>query len=80
LRRPAEGPADSQRRFPAESEASTADTHKDSTVERVGMADDSSVSFWWILLFVLLTLGVAAGAVLFVGGDLFGTAGLILPI
>ena len=64
----------------AGAEVSTADTHKDATVERDGMADDSSVSFWWVLLFVLLTLGVAAGAVLFVGGSLFGTSALILPV
>ncbi|WP_280178805.1 hypothetical protein [Halorussus halobius] len=34
------------------------------------MADDSSVSLWWVLLFVVLALSVGAGAVLFVGGDL----------
>jgi hypothetical protein len=38
------------------------------------MADDSSVPFWWILLFVLLTLGAGAGAVLFVGGQLVSVA------
>lgn len=44
------------------------------------MADDTSVSFWWILLFVALTLGVAAGAVLYVGGGLFDTSGFLLPV
>lgn len=44
------------------------------------MADDSSVSFWWILLFVLLTLAVGAGAVLFVGGDLIAPTGFALPV
>lgn len=43
------------------------------------MADDSSVSFWWVLLFILLTLGVAAGAVLFVGGDIITSSGFVLP-
>lgn len=43
------------------------------------MADDNSVSFWWVLLFVILALGVAAGAIFFVGGDLFGTSGFIVP-
>lgn len=43
------------------------------------MADDNSVSFWWVLLFVILTLGVAAGAVFFVGGDLFAASGLVVP-
>jgi hypothetical protein len=42
------------------------------------MADDSSVSFWWVLLFILLTLGVAAGAILFVGGDIVAFAGVVL--
>ncbi|NHN60855.1 MULTISPECIES: hypothetical protein [Halorussus] len=45
------------------------------------MADDSSVSFWWVLLFVLLTLAVTAGAVLFVGGDLIvPPSGFVLPV
>jgi hypothetical protein len=43
------------------------------------MADDSSVSLWWVLLFVLLALGVAAGAILFVGGDLITSAGFVFP-
>lgn len=38
------------------------------------MADETSVSFWWILLFVLLALGAGAGAVLFVGGQLVSVA------
>jgi hypothetical protein len=44
------------------------------------MADDSSVSIWWVLLFVLLTLATAAGAVLFVGGDLVASPGLVVPV
>ncbi|WP_276299448.1 hypothetical protein [Halorussus lipolyticus] len=44
------------------------------------MADDSSVSVWWVLLFVLLTLAVAAGAVLFVGGDLIASSAFVLPV
>jgi hypothetical protein len=45
----------------------------------VGMADDSSISFWWVLLFVILALGVAAGAVLFVGGDLVAPPEFVVP-
>lgn len=44
------------------------------------MADDSSVSLWWVLLFVLLTLAIAAGAVLFVGGDIVVPSAFVLPI
>ncbi|WP_256504135.1 hypothetical protein [Halorussus salilacus] len=44
------------------------------------MAEDTSVSFWWIALFVALTLAVAAGAVLFVGGDLVDTSGFVVPV
>lgn len=43
------------------------------------MANDTSVSFWWILVFVLLTLALTAGAVLFVGGDLMGSSQFLLP-
>ena len=42
------------------------------------MADDTSVSFWWILVFVVLTLAVGAGAILFVGGDLFGSSQFVV--
>lgn len=45
------------------------------------MADESSISFWWILLFVVLTLGFAAWAILFVGGEILmlghGIVGLL---
>lgn len=44
------------------------------------MADDNSISFWWVLLFVVLTLALAAGAVLFVGGDLISSPGFALPV
>lgn len=44
------------------------------------MANDSSVSFWWILVFVLLALALSAGAVLFVGGDLIGSAQFLFPV
>lgn len=44
------------------------------------MANDTSVPFWWVLLFVVLALGVGAGAILFVGGDLLGSSGLLLPV
>jgi hypothetical protein len=33
---------------------------------------DSNVPLSWIVMFLLLTLGLAAAAVLFVGGDLMG--------
>ncbi|WP_274380456.1 hypothetical protein [Halorussus amylolyticus] len=42
------------------------------------MAEDTSVSFWWILLFALLTLGIGAGAILFVGGDLLGSSAFVV--
>ena len=43
------------------------------------MADtgDSSIPLSWIVIFLLLTLGLGAAAVLFVGGDLIATA--LLP-
>ena len=39
--------------------------------------DDSSIPLSWIVIFLLLTLGLGAAAVLFVGGDLIATA--LLP-
>ena len=45
------------------------------------MADaepDPSIPLTWIVLFLLLALGLGAGAVLFVGGDLTG-AGILVP-
>ena len=38
---------------------------------------DSSIPLSWIVIFLLLVLGVGAGAVLAVGGDL--VAGAVLP-
>lgn len=38
---------------------------------------DSSVPLWWILVFLLLTLGLAAAAVQFIGGNLI--AGALVP-
>ena len=39
------------------------------------MAESDSVPVWWIVVFVLLALGVGAGGVVLVGGDLVaGTA------
>lgn len=35
-----------------------------------GTPDSTDIGAGWILLFLLLVLGLAAGAVLFVGGDL----------
>jgi hypothetical protein len=34
------------------------------------MADNESVSFWWVALFLLLALGLGAAAVFAVGGTL----------
>jgi hypothetical protein len=39
--------------------------------------DDSSIPLSWIIIFLLLTLGLGAAAVLFVGGDLIATT--LLP-
>ena len=44
------------------------------------MADDNSVSIWLVLLFVLFALAAAAGAVLFVGGDLIASSAFVLPV
>lgn len=38
---------------------------------------DSSVPLWWILIFLLLTLGLAAAAIQFIGGSLI--AGALVP-
>ena len=35
------------------------------------MAENSSVPFWWIVVFVLLTLGAGVGSIYLVGGSLF---------
>ena len=43
------------------------------------MANDTSVSFWWVLVFVLLALALGAGAVLFVGGNLMGSSQFLVP-
>lgn len=46
------------------------------------MADtepDPSIPLSWIVVFLLLTLGLAAAAVLFVGGSLTGGGGVIAP-
>jgi|GEM_PF-1032634 hypothetical protein len=44
------------------------------------MAEDNSIPLSWILLFVLLVVGVGAGAIFFVGGDLIGSAGVVAPL
>ena len=45
------------------------------------MAASESVSSWWIVLFLLLALGIAALAVYAVGGSLMDTtAGVLLPL
>lgn len=40
---------------------------------------DPSIPLSWIVVFLLLTLGLAAAAVLFVGGSLTGGGGFLLP-
>lgn len=37
---------------------------------------DGSVPFWWIVFFILLSLGAAIGAINFVGGSIF----FLLPV
>jgi hypothetical protein len=45
------------------------------------MAENESIPFWWIALFVLLALGLGAAAVLAVGGSLIESgAGAIVPL
>ncbi|MFC6952209.1 hypothetical protein [Halorubellus litoreus] len=45
------------------------------------MADDNSIPLSWILLFLVLVLGVGAGAVIFVGGSIMASGGVIaLPL
>jgi hypothetical protein len=41
------------------------------------MADDDSVPFWWIVLFLLVALGLAYAGILYVGGSVSGAAGFI---
>jgi len=41
--------------------------------------ETAPVPIRWVLLFALVTLGVLAVAVQFVGGSLVGTAGLLGP-
>jgi len=43
------------------------------------MATDTSVPFWWVLVFVALALGAGAAAILLVGGDLLGSSGFLVP-
>lgn len=43
------------------------------------MAEDGSVPFWWIVLFVLLALGAGIGSISLVGGSIFiALPGLLL--
>ncbi len=41
------------------------------------MANDDSVPFWWIVLFLLVALGLAYAGILYVGGSLSGATGFI---
>lgn len=41
------------------------------------MANDDSVPFWWIVLFLLVALGLAYAGILYVGGSFSGTTGFI---
>jgi len=43
------------------------------------MAENSSVQFWWIVVFVLLALGAGIGSIYLVGGSLFTSlAGVVV--
>jgi hypothetical protein len=45
------------------------------------MADDNSIPLSWILLFLVLVIGVGAGAVIFVGGSIMGSGSIVaLPL
>ena len=35
------------------------------------MAENSSVPFWWIVVFVVLAVGAGIGSIYLVGGELF---------
>ena len=35
------------------------------------MAENGSVPFWWIVVFVLLALGAGIGSIYAIGGELF---------
>ena len=43
------------------------------------MAEANSVSFWWIVMFLILALGIGAVAVYAVGGTLIQSGGVLLP-
>ena len=42
-------------------------------------AASDSVSFWWIALFLLLALGIAAAGVYAVGGSLIASPAVLAP-
>ncbi|MFD1632654.1 hypothetical protein ACOZ4L_07655 [Haloplanus ruber] len=42
------------------------------------MAESNTIPFWWVLLFLLLSLGIGALAVSSIGGSLI--AGVVLPV
>jgi hypothetical protein len=46
----------------------------------MAMAESDSPSFWWIVLFLLLALGLGAAAVQFAGGTLINSGGFVLPL
>ncbi|WP_224270256.1 hypothetical protein [Haloprofundus salinisoli] len=44
------------------------------------MAEDETVPFWWVVLFLALALGAGAIAVTSVGGSLIDSTGVVLPL
>ncbi|WP_323674405.1 hypothetical protein [Halorubellus sp. PRR65] len=44
------------------------------------MADDNSIPLSWILLFLVLVIGVGAGAVVFVGGSIMPTGSGVIAL
>ncbi|WP_168191224.1 hypothetical protein [Haloprofundus sp. MHR1] len=44
------------------------------------MAEDETVPFWWVVLFLVLALGAGVIAVTSVGGSLVSSPGLALPL
>jgi hypothetical protein len=44
-----------------------------------GIPESTDIGTGWIVIFLLLVLGVAAGAILFIGGDLVAGSTLLHP-
>lgn len=44
------------------------------------MAESNRVPFWWIVLFLVLTLGLGGAAILSMGGTLVNSPGVVAPL